>query len=247
MSSFEAVHTNSREWNEICTKYNISDATRQELNLWKDLEIVIICNDWGMMTQRPPIGSSDSSNRWERLKKGVKMLIEIITVVNNHGCDIYFTNRKALKHLKRNHRDVINEAFSEAPRGCGKMTSVLKQINADKFGYALERKLLIIILTDDAPIDNQVDWHLVFNITVLSNPPDSVCMSVIPFSREKNDISRLRNWNGSLPMVYLGGDYETELHKILSTWGPQYPFSYGDYICHCVSESVIQVPTLKTE
>jgi hypothetical protein len=233
--------------NDVCTKYNISDATLQQLNLWKDLEIVVVCNDCSIMNQRPPIGSSDFSNRWERLKNVAKMLIEIITVFNSHGCDIYFVNRRALKHLKKKDLDKINETLVHAPRGCGKITSVLNQIIADKFGYALERKLLIILLTDEAPITEQVDWHSLFNILVLSNPPGSVCMSVIPFSREKNDVSRLRNWNESLPMMYLGQDYETESHKILGTWGPQYPFSYADYICHCVSEGVIQVPISLTK
>lgn len=77
MSAFEAVHNNTRECNETCKKYNISDATRQKLNLWKDLEVVVICKDCSMMTEKPPIDSSDFSNRWERLKKVVKMLIEI--------------------------------------------------------------------------------------------------------------------------------------------------------------------------
>jgi hypothetical protein len=96
------------------------------------------------------LASSGSSARARWL-----VLAEMPRPRSKPSCDIYFVNRRALKHLKKKHMDKINETFAQVPRGCGKLTSVLNQIIADKFRYALERKLLIIVLTDEALLLNK--------------------------------------------------------------------------------------------
>ena len=202
-----------------------------QLDLLRKIEIVFLCNDGRMMNRvHPPRG--EASSRWDRLKRNLRISIELATLRCHHGIDVYFFNRPPVKNLQFSALSKLDAALDSPPRGRQTMNSAIQTVVADKLRYALERRLLILACTTDQIQDFQIESLLLHNILVFSNPQNQVCLSILPIPRDESSLSELpEDWANKIRNLTLCPDYRVACHEMLAEWGPLYPFSYGDYLC----------------
>ena len=73
--------------------YSIRKASVERLHLLGDFEIAILCDDSGSMNERiDGIGKT----RWEERKEVVEIILEIRTMFDGNGADVYFIGRPIL-------------------------------------------------------------------------------------------------------------------------------------------------------
>ena len=219
----------------ICHKRQLSDFSMAQLDLLREIEIVFLCNDSRMMNRV----QLETSSRWDRLKRNLRISIELATLRCHHGIDVYFFNRPPVKNLQFSTLSRLDAALNSPPRGRRTMNPAIQTVVADKLRYALERRLLILACTTDQIQDFQIESLLIHNILVLSNPQNQVCLSILPVPRDEPSFPELpEDWASEIRNLTLCTDYRVACHEVLAEWGPLYPFSYGDYLCQWLCRSL---------
>ena len=82
---------------KLIKKHDISRFFSKKLRVLYDFKIVFILDDSGSMNERlddSPLNRGDyKATRWDELQEFMKISIEIASVLNEVGCDVYFLNR----------------------------------------------------------------------------------------------------------------------------------------------------------
>jgi hypothetical protein len=68
-------------------KYEIQEELGQRLRALQDYEIILLCDDSGSM--KTTVDNS-ARTQWDELRDFVKIILEIGTIVDSTGVDIYF-------------------------------------------------------------------------------------------------------------------------------------------------------------
>lgn len=238
MSSLQSVDRKKNplvtNFESICNKRQLSEFSIGQLDLLREIEIVFVCNDGRKMNRL----ELEVSSRWDRLKRNLRISIELATLRCHHGIDVYFFNRPPVKNLQFSTLSKLDLALKTPPRGRQTMNLALQTVIADKLRYALERRLLILACTTDQIQDFQIETLLLHNILVLSNPSNQVRLSVLPLPRDEPLSSELPDeWASKIRNLNLCKDYRVACHDVVAEWGQLYPFSYGDYLCQWLCHS----------
>lgn len=89
-----------RVFKKLVKKHDISRFFSKKLKVLYDFKIVFILDDSGSMNERlddSPLNHGDyKATRWDELQEFMKISIEIASVLNEEGCDVYFLNRYVL-------------------------------------------------------------------------------------------------------------------------------------------------------
>ena len=89
----------------------------------------------------------------DELKQTVSIVVDLASVFDPDGVDIYFLNREPIFHV-RNSEELV-PVFAIPPSGPTPIVPVLRRVLRDKQHEIEERKLLILLATDGVPTDNQ--------------------------------------------------------------------------------------------
>jgi len=105
------------QFKEIMQKHRISLFFAKKLKNLNSFKIVFILDDSGSMNtileESPLNKGSFKATRWDELQEFIKISIEIASVVNPEGCDVYFLNRRMVKNVKK--PEDIASSFKRKP------------------------------------------------------------------------------------------------------------------------------------
>ena len=172
----------SREeiYREIISKHEINNDFANRLQQLQGFKVVFIFDDSGSMNtvlQDSPLNTSDNlfkATRWDELQYFANISIEIASVFDPNGCDIYFLNRtpSPLRNVSQP-SDLITH-FNLKPNGYTPLARVLKNVLNDNLTPdQTEKKLLIIIATDGEPTDDSGKVNIAqFKRCLLSRGPN---------------------------------------------------------------------------
>jgi len=149
-----STQIDDRSFNEVMQKHCISGFFSRKLKSLIAFKIVFILDDSGSMNkaleESPLNKGSFKATRWDELQEFIKISIEIASVVNPEGCDVYFLNRRMVKNVKK--PEDIASSFKRSPGGFTPITKMLTTVLRNNMPNVLnEKKLLVVIVTDGEP------------------------------------------------------------------------------------------------
>lgn len=232
---------------QIKAKYEISKEFSDKLQLLQGFKIVFIFDDSGSMNtvlQDSPLNQPNSlkATRWDELRYFANISIEIASLFDPTGCDIYFLNRPSIKNLKLdNLNEFLGTFTSTVPNGYTPLTKRLNEVLNDNLNLVKsERKLLIIIVTDGEPTTDEgnVDIRQFKRSLKSRHPIERIFTTIVACTDDDASISYLNKWDRELKHLDVVDDFRNEREEIRKVRGQRYRFSYGDYVVKSLVGSV---------
>jgi hypothetical protein len=155
------------------------------------------------------------STRWDELKQIVSITVDIGSVLDPDGLDIYFLNRPPVLRVK--HASELIPAFATPPNGLTPITRVLRGILQAKQNEIQERKLLIIIATDGQPTDDYGTTDVEALERVLKyerKPADRILVTFCACTDDDQAVGYLNKWDQKIPYLDVCDDYRSEREEI---------------------------------
>lgn len=229
------MSVNSTALSNVLRKYDISPQMAQRLKSLEYYKIVLILDDSSSMNT---VDSYDGkSTRWDELSKTASIMIEIASVFNPDGCDVYFLNMAPVKKVRNVNQ--IEDYFDDKPQGATPLSQTLKNVIKDNPVSSLDIKsLLIIIATDGEPTDLNGFPNIPEFKQTLKNRPSYVFTNIAACTNDQNAIGYLNGLDKELPRLDVIDDYQTEAEQIAKIKGSKYKFSFGDYVTKAMLGSV---------
>ncbi|CAF1386621.1 unnamed protein product [Adineta ricciae] len=215
-------------------RYEINATFASKLRGLDGYEIVVICDDSGSMNTElsdvsGPYGQAPT--RWDELKHTVSIVVDLASVLDPDGVDIYFLNRAPIFNV-RSSQELI-PSFSIPPEGPTPIVSVLRQVLRDKEKQIAERKLLVLLATDGVPTDKQGHANIDELRRVLKyerSSTERIPVTIIACTDDDECMSYLNDWDVTIPNLDVVDDYKSEKKQILACQKQSFPFSFGDYV-----------------
>ena len=156
MSSSQVNPVNREaKFREIINKHEISNEFSRRLQLLNGFKIVFVFDDSGSMNtilQDSPLNTTNTlfrATRWDELQYFANISIDIASLFDPNGSDVYFLNRTPTPVLNVRQPEDLRAYFAQKPNGFTPLSRVLMNVLADNSAAQLnERKLLVIIATD---------------------------------------------------------------------------------------------------
>jgi hypothetical protein len=172
-----------------------------------------------------------NGTRWDELRAIVQIIIEIGTVFDSNGVDVYFLNRPPILSITDPRQ--VAESFSQRPQGLTPLTSALRQIfqlAASKPGS--DKRLLVFVATDGAPTDNHgnVDVRSLEHLMRNERQSNTTHVSFLACTDDDSSVAYLSEWDRTMLNVDVIDDYKSEREEVRQNRGFNYPFSFGDYV-----------------
>jgi hypothetical protein len=230
---------------QVVNKHEISQHFVNKLQLLQTYKIVYIFDDSGSMNAsllESPLNNNNNlvkATRWDELKYFASISIEIASIFNSNGCDIYFLNRfpSPVKNILDSSQ-LVNY-FRDKPAGLTPISRVLNQVLTDNPPQVLgERNLLIILATDGEPTNQQgqVDTNEFKNILI--SRPNCVFTNIVCCTDDDDSIGYLNVFDKQIPRLDVVDDYRTERADIKRIRGANFSFSFGDYVSKTMIGSI---------
>ncbi|CAF2097020.1 unnamed protein product [Rotaria magnacalcarata] len=214
-------------------RYEINPTFAKKLLALDGYEIVFICDDSGSMNT--PLGDvygpyKNAATRWDELKQTVSVVVDLASLLDPNGVDIYFLNRDPIFNVR--HSSELIPIFTVPP-----------EVLRSKQNEIQERKLLIFIATDGTPTNDEGYQDSLSLENVLKNerhPINRIPVSIIACTDDEQDMDYLNEWDTKIPNLDVVDDYRSEKREILKCQGTDFPFSFGDYIVKILLGAVDQ-------
>ena len=188
----------------------------------------MLCDDSGSMNTTV---DKTKRTRWDELRDIVKIILQIGTVFDRNGVDVYFLNRPPI--LKVTDPDAIDESFEEDPYGYSDLATALDYIFGLEVAQSRNDKKLLVFVATDAEPTNASDLKDLFSLkTVMRKKRRSDTTHVMFLLCNDNPecVEFLSKWDRDMDNVDVLDDYRTERDKVRRTRGDTHPFGYGEYI-----------------
>ena len=231
----------------IKAKYEISQEFGDKLQLLQGFKIAFIFDDSSSMNtqlQDSPLNSSNSlrATRWDELKYFANISVEIASLFDRNGCDIYFLNRPGVKNLQMNQlAEFLNTFSTRRPNGYTPLSKALTQVLQDNYHTVqTEQKLLIIIVTDGEPTDESgnVDIRRFKQCLINRTPMDRIFVTIVACTDDDTSIAYLNRWDTEIKHLDIVDDFRNEREEIRRARGPRFPFTYGDFVVKSLVGSI---------
>jgi hypothetical protein len=234
-NSIPTAEDRMHKFAQIAGRHEINHNFAARLRQLEGYEIVFLCDDSGSMAtavgklylisksfQLHFYFTGETSNafavrytRWDELKQIVSITVDIGSVLDPDGLDIYFLNRPPV--LRVTDASQLLPAFSQPPNGLTPITRVLRQILNAKQGVIQERKLLIIIATDGQPTDEFGTTDIDTLERVLRHErktPERILITFCACTDDDQAVGYLNKWDATIPFVDVCDDYRSEREEI---------------------------------
>ena len=230
------------KFQDICRIYEINNTFALRLRNLEGFEIVVIADDSGSMNTPVAIPGSDPfgklPSRWDELKHTVSIITDIAAVMDHDGIDVHFLNRGTLINVA--HHSRLDEAFMTKAEGGTPIVPILRKVLSTK----TEKRRLIIIATDGCPDDflgvdgSIVDGKVAFRYVLEKERAVTDYVTIVACTDDDNVMSYLNGWDKELDRVDVVDDYHSEKGEIVAVQGPQFVFSFGDYVVKALMGAV---------
>ncbi|CAF1280549.1 unnamed protein product [Adineta ricciae] len=233
-SSVSTSDERLRKFQYLVDRYEINRTFATRLRALDGYEIVFIVDDSGSMNT--PLG--DASNpyeqtprRWDELRQTVSIVVDIASVFDPDGVDVFFLNREPLRHVKSS--EELVPIFAIPPTGPTPIVRILRYVLREKQLEIQERKLLILIATDGVPTNEHGQQDIKsfeYALRYDRKPVQRVPVTIIACTDDNDCIGYLNDWDKKIPNLDVADDYRSEKKEILKAQGKDFPFSFGDYV-----------------
>lgn len=149
------------------------------------------------------------------MKQIVSITVDIGSVLDPDGLDIYFLNRPPLLRVRDSSQ--LLPAFAQPPNGLTPITRTLRQILQAKQNEIKERKLLIIIATDGQPTDDHGTTDVDTLERVLKyerKMPERTLVTFCACTDDEQAVGYLNKWDVKIPFVDVCDDYRSEREEV---------------------------------
>ncbi|CAF2757024.1 unnamed protein product [Rotaria sp. Silwood2] len=224
------------KFEQLIRRYEINKTFASKLGALDGYEIVFICDDSDSMnTELSDVSGpyEKAPTRWDELKQTVSIVIDLASIFDPDGVDVYFLNREPM-YNKACYTYLFNKiSIVKIISGPTPMVRVLRQVLKEKKNQIQERKLLIFLATDGVPTDDngqpRIDELRQFLLEE-RKPINQISVTIIACTDDNECMSYLNNWDKIIPNLDVIDDYRSEKKEILACQGRSFPFSYGDYV-----------------
>ena len=223
---------------DFIKKHDISDFFSSRLEKLQECKVVFVFDDSGSMKRRledSPLKDFNNSKyvtRWDELQYFASISIEIATIFDPNGCDVYFLNRKPspIRNLKSYSQ--LDKSYTDVPeKGYTPLVRTLNSVLNDNSNKNLgKKKLLIIIVTDGEPTNDAGKSDIDNFKRVLESRNDNCFTSIVACTDDEDSIDYLDKWDREIKNLDVVDDYRNEKDQISYAKGPNFPFSFGDYV-----------------
>ncbi|CAF3414916.1 unnamed protein product [Rotaria socialis] len=221
---------------EVATKNHINSQLVKRLQLLKNFNIIVVCADSTSMKTRL---DDMKYSRWDELRLIVEIVIEVGSVFNPSGIDVYFLNRPSL--LNVSDLGLLDQAFVSEPHGCKSLTSVLKSIfKAYNDETNNDKKMLVLVAIGGEPIDDEGNSNVATLQHVMQHERQSDKIHVVFLACTDNEssVAYLEEWDDIMQNISITDDYRTERDYQHRRHGSHYPFSFGDYVATALLNAI---------
>lgn len=150
---------------------------------------------------------------------------------------MYFLNRPMVRGI-RSPDDLLPFMFAP-PNGYTPLSRVLGTvINNNGPSFLGEKKLLILIVTDGEPTDDNGRADIAGFKACLQKRPSNMFTTIVSCTDENETMEYLNNWDRNIPRLDVVDDYRSEKQEIVRVNGPSFRFSFGDYVVKSMLGSV---------
>ncbi|CAF0954642.1 unnamed protein product [Brachionus calyciflorus] len=233
--------TREQKFSGIISKHEISQYFAGKLQLLNMFKIVFVFDDSGSMNailnESPLNNGLMKATRWNELEYFAKISIEIANIFNENGTDVFFLNRPMARNVCKS-EDLI-PYFQTKPSGYTPIARVLQNVLQTNNQQVLgERKLLIILVTDGEPTNDngQVDIQGFKNILKTRGP--TTYTTIVSCTDEENTMDYLNNWDRTIPRLDVVDDFRSERDEVKKSKGSSFSFSFGDYVVKSMIGSI---------
>jgi len=237
-----SVDERMRKFQYLVDRYEINREFATRLRGLEGYEIVFIVDDSGSMNT--PLGDISgpfdrNPTRWDELRQTVSIVVDIASVFDADGVDVFFLNREPARHVKS--AEELIPVFAVPPAGPTPIVRVLRHVLQEKQLEIQERKLLLLIATDGVPTDDRGQQDIKSLEHVLRherNPISRILVTIIACTDDRDCIGYLNNWDKKIANIDVADDYRSEREEIQNAQGKSFPFSFGDYVVKILMGSV---------
>jgi hypothetical protein len=215
----------------IFQKHEISPQMAQKLQILQSYKIAFIFDDSGSMNT-----IDSQSSRWDELLQFANTSIEIASVFNPQGCDVYFLNRPVIRNVRNTNQ--LAHYFRDRPQGVTPLSRTIHQCISESMQTLNGKQLLLIIATDGEPTDPMGTPNIPEFKQILYTRPQNVFTTIVACTNDLNSIGYLNGLDREIPRLDVVDDYKSEFAEVKRVKGPQFPFSFGDYVAKCFIGSV---------
>jgi hypothetical protein len=216
-------------YGEIVEKYLISNFFALKLRQLEKYNIAIICDDSGSMSCsviNPSSPFEPTKSRWSEAQRSLRIIVDIASLFDPDGIDIYYLNRAPIKNITRSEVLDTDRNFLRGPSGSTPLGRVLKQVLEDKAQVIQEKPLLLIIFTDGVP-DNLNEFVRALNTR---SPIDRILINIVACTDDITAIGYLDGLDKKIKFLDVCDDFYSEKRQIQKIQGSTFNFTFGDYI-----------------
>lgn len=246
---YETYDTKPRSKEEryraIIQKHEISHDFSNRLQILQGFKVVFVFDDSGSMNtvlQDSPLNTGDNlfkATRWDELQYFAKIALEIASIFDPNGSDVYFLNRKPSPLTQITDFNQIARSFEAKPNGYTPMVSCLESVLANNSDQQLnEKKLLIIIATDGEPTDDVGRPNVKSFKRTLKSRSNKCFTTIVACTDDDDSIGYLNRWDRSIKNLDVVDDFRNERKEIKKIKGNSFPFSFGDYVVKSLVGSI---------
>lgn len=227
------------EFRKIANKYEIRPDFCARLRKLEEFSIILIADDSGSMNTQVVNSVSSTSafapaqTRWGELKEFANIVVEIASLMDRDGIDIYFLNRSPIRNIRHSTDPDLNTGFRAPASGTTPLVSTLNRIYAEKCARNKENKFLIIIATDGEPDEGIEKFK-----DALKTRPSNTFVSILACTDDERAVDYLNYIDTIIPGLDVVDDYQSELREIRKVQGKDFRFSFGDYVVKVLLGSI---------
>mgnify|MGYP003675548273 CR=1 FL=1 len=209
---------------KLLEKYEIDKLYSEKFPYLEDYDIVFLIDDSGSMNS--PLSESQHATRWDELKEVVKIVVEIATIFDDDGVDLYFLNREPIYNVK--HSSNVEFLLRERPYGRTPLTEKCNDIFSKYSGK--EKPVLLVIATDGVPT-NRFGHHDIKNFTkcIKTRNCNKFFISFLACSDCDRDVEYLNKLDKKVKNVDTLDDYLSERKEVINAQGKNFSYSLGDH------------------
>jgi hypothetical protein len=225
----------------ICAQHEIRPDFAAKLRQLEEYEIVALFDDSGSMaTPVKKAGYQDPFSpiptRWSEAKLHASITVDLAACLDPDGIDIRFLNRPGFSNVATSAQ--VGAAFALAPAGWTPLVRTIKALFEEKATVIRERKMLLIILTDGKPTDDQGNDQTRQFVELLRGRPKNVFVSIVACTDDEESVGYLNKIDRIVPGIDVVDDYESERAEVRKVQGAKFPFSFGDYVVKTLLGSI---------
>lgn len=222
------------QFRKLAARFEIRDDFAAKLRILEGYQIVMLCDDSGSMNTVDHVSGQNAFapgvSRWDELKYMCSIVVDIASVLDRDGIDVFFLNRMGQTNVFNS--DMVANLFVNLPSGSTPLVTALQNIFRTKANS--ETKLLVLIATDGEPNEGSAALkHL------LETRPANTFVSIIACTSDASAVNFLNHLDNVVPCVDVVDDYHSELSQIRTKRGADFKYSFGDHLVKTLLGSIL--------